>query len=101
MRRDDPDPQLTRLLDQTLGPPYGETVKDVGVYEAKTHLSDLLRRVEAGEEILIRRGDVIVARLVPAAPPGRRMLGIDEGVWTVPDDFDAPLDEDTLRDFVP
>lgn len=76
-------------------------MKDVGVYEAKTHLSDLLRRVEAGEEILIRRGDVIVARLVPAAPAGRRLLGIDVGVWSVPEDFDAPLDDDTMRDFSP
>lgn len=74
-------------------------MKDVGVYEAKTHLSDLLRRVEAGEEILIRRGGTIVARLVPAAPEGRRLLGIDEGVWTVPDDFDAPLDAETLLTF--
>jgi len=35
----------------------------VQVGEAKTHLSDLLVRVEAGEEIIIARGDVPIARL--------------------------------------
>ena len=35
--------------------------------EAKTRLSELLARVEAGEEITIARGDVPVARLVPVA----------------------------------
>jgi antitoxin (DNA-binding transcriptional repressor) of toxin-antitoxin stability system len=35
----------------------------VKVGEAMTHLSDLLARVEAGEEIIIARGDVPIARL--------------------------------------
>jgi prevent-host-death family protein len=35
----------------------------VKVGEAKTHLSDLLARVEAGEEIVITRGDVPIAKL--------------------------------------
>ena len=35
----------------------------VKVGEAKTYLSDLLARVEAGEEIIIARGDVPIARL--------------------------------------
>ncbi|MCQ0090279.1 type II toxin-antitoxin system Phd/YefM family antitoxin [Roseovarius sp. M141] len=35
--------------------------------EAKTRLSELLARVEAGEEVTIARGDVPVARLVPIA----------------------------------
>jgi prevent-host-death family protein len=35
--------------------------------EAKTRLSELLARVEAGEEIIIARGDVPVARLTPVA----------------------------------
>lgn len=68
---------------------------DVGVHEAKTNLSLLLRRVEAGEEITIRRGSVAVARLVPVQPRERRRLGMDAGRFSVPDDFDAPLDEAT------
>jgi prevent-host-death family protein len=40
----------------------------VGAYEAKTHLSDLLDRVEHGEELVITRRGRPVARLVPAVP---------------------------------
>jgi prevent-host-death family protein len=37
----------------------------VTTHEAKTHLSSLLKRVEQGEEIEVRRGDQPIARLVP------------------------------------
>lgn len=40
----------------------------VGAYEAKTHLAELLRRVEAGERIRITRNGKPVAELVPADP---------------------------------
>ncbi len=38
----------------------------IGVYEAKTHLPALLKRVEQGEEFLIRRHGTPVAQLLPA-----------------------------------
>lgn len=41
----------------------------INVHEAKTHLSRLLARVEAGEEVLIARAGVPVARLVRYSPP--------------------------------
>jgi prevent-host-death family protein len=71
----------------------------VGVHEAKTQLSDLLRRVEAGEEVVICRGTVPVARLVPANQGTGQRLGLDEGSFVVPDDFDAPLPDDLLDAF--
>ena len=71
----------------------------VGIHEAKTHLSRLLRRVAAGEEIVIARGGRPVARLVPVEPPPQRALGRDRGLFEVPDDFDAPLPETVLGDF--
>lgn len=37
----------------------------VGAYDAKTHFSELLEKVEAGEEIIITRHGTPVARLVP------------------------------------
>ena len=40
-------------------------MQTVTVHEAKTHMSRLLARVEAGEEIIIARGKVEVAKLVP------------------------------------
>ena len=68
------------------------------VHQAKTHLSRLLREVEKGEEIVIYRGCEPVARLVPIEGNVRR-LGIDEGLFEVPEDFDAPLPDELLRDF--
>lgn len=73
--------------------------KSVGVHEAKTTFSKLLERVVSGEEITITRRGEEVARLVPAQRTGTRRLGIDRGRWTVPDDFDAPLDDDALASF--
>lgn len=43
-------------------------VNDVALFDAKNRLSELINRVEAGEEIAITRRGKVVARLVPAAP---------------------------------
>jgi prevent-host-death family protein len=70
----------------------------VNVYEAKTQFSQLLRRVAAGEEIVIARGNVPIARLVPmAADADQRLLGSERGRIEVAADFDAPLPEDLLE----
>jgi prevent-host-death family protein len=71
----------------------------VNVHEAKTHFSRLLRRVAAGEEIVITRAGEPVARLVPLEQPRQRELGRDRGVFEVPEDFDAPLPEEVVRAF--
>jgi prevent-host-death family protein len=66
---------------------------EVGVHEAKTHFSELLRRVAAGEEIVVTRSGKPVARLVPARPTGKRVLGRDAGqIWMAPN-FDDPIPE--------
>ena len=67
------------------------------MHEAKTQLSQLLRRVAAGEEVLIKRGSEPVARLVAVPKPGaRRELGTERGRIWISDDFDAPLADDVL-----
>lgn len=71
----------------------------VGLHEAKTHLSELLRRVAAGEEIVIVRGREPVARLVAVSPPEGRRLGTDRDALVVPDDFDDALPPDVLERF--
>lgn len=51
----------------------------VGAYEAKTHLSELLEKVEAGEEITITKHGAPVAKLVPVkkrASPEERIAAI-------------------------
>lgn len=78
----------------------GRSKKMVNVHEAKTHLSRLLSRVEAGEEIVIARDGQPVARLLPFEPAaGGRTFGADrDSVWISPD-FDAPLAPDLQRAF--
>lgn len=62
----------------------------VNVHEAKTHLSRLLERVEAGEEIVVARNGRAVARLVPIGRVARRP-GAMKGRIKIHRDFDAPL----------
>ena len=51
----------------------------VNVHEAKTHLSRLLARVEAGEEVTIARNGKPVAQLVRCKPHGKRQFGAMKG----------------------
>ena len=76
-----------------------KSVAVVGVHEAKTHLSRLLDRVAAGEEIEISNRGRVVARLVPPARQPVRRLGTDVGLVRVAADFDAPLPKDLRAAF--
>lgn len=75
---------------------------EVNTHQAEANLSQLLRRVEAGEEVVISRDGVPVAKLVRVEPAGRgrRQLGADRGLFAVPDDFNAPLPDDLLAAFM-
>lgn len=74
-----------------------KSVAVVGVHEAKTHLSRLLARVEAGEEIEISNRGHVVARLVPAGDRTRAPeLGWAAGTVWISEDFDDPLPDDLL-----
>lgn len=70
---------------------------DINVYAAKTQLSRLIDKVNAGEEVVITRHGRPVARLVPAEQRQPRKLGVLEGqgFW-MSEDFDAPLPDDLL-----
>lgn len=72
---------------------------EASVHEAKTHLSRLLARVEAGEEVIITRAGKPVAKLVAIPTKAKRVLGEDVGKGWIADDFDAPLPEEILKDF--
>ena len=71
----------------------------VGVRAAKATLSQLLRRVASGEEIVITRDGVPVARLLPMTSDVPRTLGEDRGRYEVPEDFNEPLPEELLTAF--
>jgi prevent-host-death family protein len=71
----------------------------VNVHEAKTHLSRLLERVEAGEEIVVARAGKPVAKLVPYE--GKRandVWGVWRGKVRIADDFDD-TPEEVIRAF--
>jgi prevent-host-death family protein len=68
--------------------------KTVTVTEAKTQLSNLIERVTDGEEIVIRRGQQPVAKLVKYDEPARpRQMGALRGEIWMSDDFDEPDEE--------
>jgi len=72
----------------------------INVYEAKTHLSQLLDRAAAGEEIVIARAGRPIARLVALSEISsrRRTPGAWRGKVTIADDFDD-LPADTAAAF--
>lgn len=76
-------------------------METVNIHQAKTNLSRLLSRVELGEEIIIANRGIPIAKLVPFHNSSirRASLGLDQGRFTVPEDFDAPLPEDILAAF--
>lgn len=69
-------------------------VDQVNIYDAKTNLSKLIERVEAGEEIVIARSGRPVAQLVPVQRrhPDRTPGSLRGRIQLAPD-FDEPDDE--------
>jgi prevent-host-death family protein len=69
--------------------------KTIDIYEAQTHLVELLSIVTAGTEIILTQGNTPLARIVPLADvPTPRVAGLHpEAIWTS-EDFDEPLPED-------
>ena len=68
----------------------------VSVHAAKTHLSQLLARVEAGEVIIIARGRTPVAKLVPVVPKAKREFGAMRGKISIGPEFLDPLPPEEL-----
>ncbi len=71
----------------------------VNIHEAKTHLSRLVERAAAGEEIVVAKAGKPLAKLVRYEQPKepRRLGGLEGRIW-IADDFDA-YDEEVARLF--
>jgi len=69
----------------------------ISIHVAKTHLSRLIARAEAGEEIVIARGRNPVAKLVPIAPKPKRIFGALKGKLSVGSEFFEPLPPEELN----
>jgi prevent-host-death family protein len=74
--------------------------KQVNIHEAKTHFSKLLARVRDGEEVIIAKAGIPVARLVPVKEQMvRRVPGSAKGRLSVAPDFNAPLPGHVMEEF--
>ena len=72
----------------------------VNIHEAKLHLSELIEKAAAGEEIVIAKAGKPVAKLVSLhGAPSARRLGIFQGKLNVPEDFDIALPEEMALRF--
>lgn len=69
----------------------------VNVQDAKTRLSELLSRVERGEQITIARAGRPIARLIPVERPAKRELGFVAGGAIADSFFDVLPDEELDR----
>jgi prevent-host-death family protein len=68
----------------------------VSIHAAKTNLSKLVARAEAGEEIIIARGRRPVAKLTAVAPKGKRVFGALRGKIAIGPEFFEPLPPEEL-----
>jgi prevent-host-death family protein len=70
-------------------------MKSINIHEAKTHLSRLVERVQAGEEIIIAKAGRPAARLVPIEARGQPVkIGGLKAPAPVPDDFNRMFEQE-------
>ena len=69
------------------------------IHAAKTNLSKLIARAEAGEEIVLARGSEPVAKIVAVSQKARpkRKFGALKGKIKIGPEFFDPLPEDELK----
>jgi prevent-host-death family protein len=74
---------------------YTEVIVNVSVADAKNHLSELLRSVEEGEQVVITRNGKAVAQLVPVIGETRAVrFGTMRGQIDLKPGWDDPVDLD-------
>lgn len=71
----------------------------VDLQQAPAQLSELVDEAARTGEVILTRSGQPVAKIVPFTPDRpRRTFGSARGLITVPDDFDAPLED--FRDYM-
>lgn len=73
---------------------------NITVPEATTQFTELLYRVRQGEEVIISEAGIPIARLSPVSSKSPRIPGQDRGKVIIHPDFDLPLSEDIINDFI-
>ena len=72
----------------------------VTIHQAKTHLSRLLQQVEMGEEVVVCRGKLPVAKIVPSGPSRVTRPKVGKATsqrFNIPADTFAPLGDEELK----
>jgi antitoxin (DNA-binding transcriptional repressor) of toxin-antitoxin stability system len=80
---------------------YNHHMSTISVQEIQRDPQAFLRRVEAGEPLVVLRDDYPVAEVKPLPMTGDqpRPIGLCKGEFVVPADFDEPLPEEVLKEF--
>ncbi len=70
----------------------------LNMHEAKTHLSEHVAKLKAGDRIILCRRNRPVAEILPIAEPASepRPVGLGKGLAEMPDSFFDPLPDDIL-----
>jgi antitoxin (DNA-binding transcriptional repressor) of toxin-antitoxin stability system len=73
----------------------------ISMHQAKSNLSQLVKRAAEGETILIGAYGKVEAKLVAATAEtkSKKKIGALAGKLIIPDDFDAPLEDDVVAEF--
>ena len=73
----------------------------ISIDEIKRDFSKFLKRVELGERLVIMKAGKPLAEIKPVGQAASKLrpFGLCEGDFTVPDDFDAPMPEDVIKEF--
>jgi len=72
----------------------------VTIHQAKTHLSRLIQQVESGEEVVVCRGKLPVAKIIPSGPSRVSRPKVGKATskrFDIPADAFAPLDDEDLK----
>ncbi len=73
----------------------------INIHQAKTHLSRYVEEAAQGKEIIIAKAGKPVARIAPlVASKAKRKLGLLDKKARIPDDFNEPLPDEVLAEFL-
>jgi antitoxin (DNA-binding transcriptional repressor) of toxin-antitoxin stability system len=71
------------------------TITKIDIVKSPLPLADLLAMVRAGNEVILAEGNILLARITPIKPVGKkRIAGLNKGAFEVLEDFDTPLPDE-------
>ena len=75
-------------------------MKEINIYEAKTNFSKLLNYALEGEEVIIAKSGMPLAKIVPIRKKGiKRTPGLFKDIIEFYEDIDKPLPEKIVKEF--